>query len=397
MGYDGHHESVWDDLMVFPNNLQDIGANSPTSIIVANDGSATTGTAGYFDGTAYGIVPNYAALDTQTMSLSVWTNMDNTSQNEIVDRNGDNGFEFYVNSGQLYFSINGFGSVSTPSNTIVAGQTQHLVVTVAQEGANSRIKLYVNGTMRAENVVNDLLANLAVGVIVGEYNSGGWNMEGTIDYIQMFNVALSPAQVTEMYNSGEGLTTMPTGITKDTDMIMEFANSYANSCVLGDTYDMVGTNISLGDGLIGNTSDSFGVALKAWPAGVRTEVFFDVQLPHTYKQGTDIKPHVHWAVPSGDAGNVVWGLEYLWRNKDEAIGDTEIITNTITPDNHGVQLIDTIGTLSKPNSSISSILVCRLFRRGDDALDTYPHEVYLAQFDFHHEIDAPGSRWEWVK
>ena len=50
------------------------------------------------------------------------------------------------------------------------------------------------------------------------------------------------------------------------------------------------------------------------------EVFFSVQLPHNWKEGSAIYPHVHWSPQTtGKSGSVVWGLEYSWVNYDASI------------------------------------------------------------------------------
>ncbi len=63
------------------------------------------------------------------------------------------------------------------------------------------------------------------------------------------------------------------------------------------------------------------------------EVFFSVQLPHNWKEGSAIYPHVHWSPQTtGHNGSVVWGLEYSWVNYDAAspltFPNTTIITAT---------------------------------------------------------------------
>ncbi len=42
---------------------------------------------------------------------------------------------------------------------------------------------------------------------------------------------------------------------------------------------------------------------------------FTVQLPHNWKEGTTIFPHLHW-MPKATAssGNVEWNFDYTWAN-----------------------------------------------------------------------------------
>jgi hypothetical protein len=128
------------------------------------------------------------------------------------------------------------------------------------------------------------------------------------------------------------------------------------------------------------------------------QVFFTVQLPHTYKQGTDIYPHVHWSPVNTNAGNVVWQLEYTWVNIDGTFPASATITVTdaasTTAWSHQVAPFAAITGTGK---EISSMLVCRLFRDPTDGNDDYASDAAFLEIDFHHEVNTMGSRQEFVK
>lgn len=42
------------------------------------------------------------------------------------------------------------------------------------------------------------------------------------------------------------------------------------------------------------------------------------QIPHSWKLGTELHPHIHWHPTSADTGNVLWRMEYKWTNPNEA-------------------------------------------------------------------------------
>ncbi|PIV49317.1 MAG: hypothetical protein COS19_09250, partial [Flavobacteriaceae bacterium CG02_land_8_20_14_3_00_34_13] len=59
------------------------------------------------------------------------------------------------------------------------------------------------------------------------------------------------------------------------------------------------------------------------------ELFFNVQMPHAWKEGTDIFPHVHWVPKTTITGKAVtWGLEYTWVNVGESFPATTTITGS---------------------------------------------------------------------
>lgn len=155
-----------------------------------------------------------------------------------------------------------------------------------------------------------------------------------------------------------------------------------------------------------NGSGSQGVFLWMFDFSIEQEVYFTVQLPHSYKVGSNIYPHVHWTTPTGTptGTDVVWGLEY----SVIAIGgtfsaNTTIITaNTVipsigTPVGTYQHLITEFAAINGTGFGVSTILVCRLFRKTADASDTFINPVGLLGFDIHFEKDTDGSRSEWTK
>ena len=163
-----------------------------------------------------------------------------------------------------------------------------------------------------------------------------------------------------------------------------------------------------------NGSGSVGVYANSFAdqavVGNEEQLWFSAQLPHGYKQGTDIKAHLHWSpAVSGSANQFVkWGLEYTWQSINGTFGTTTIITSdassastattsgdsTLTADKH---YITALGTISGTGMGLSSILLCRLFRNSSHADDDLAQAAFLFEIDFHYEIDASGSREEYVK
>lgn len=138
--------------------------------------------------------------------------------------------------------------------------------------------------------------------------------------------------------------------------------------------------------------------------GAQKEVFYTVQMPHTWK-GTTIYPHVHWLPSASQAAAAVkWGLEYTWANARSVFGNTSIIyaiTNTegaadLVQNHHYVSAFSGI-TPSASQSGISSVLICRLFRFSSDGTDTFTGTAGLLYSDIHFEIDSFGSRTEYIK
>lgn len=151
--------------------------------------------------------------------------------------------------------------------------------------------------------------------------------------------------------------------------------------------------------------------------GLFQNAYFNVQLPHSYEEGTPIEPHVHVRlIPGGDAAagqKLLLEFEYVWVNVGEdAPSDTVII-----PVNHRVSEEDLVGgntlisfgSIEKADARISSMLSCRFSRitieegwedywtpRGLEN-DDFAGMMVLLEFDFHIRKDTSGSRELYTK
>lgn len=142
--------------------------------------------------------------------------------------------------------------------------------------------------------------------------------------------------------------------------------------------------------------DVFGangaIYLYAFDDASTEEVFFTIQMPHAWLEGTNIRPHVHWLPAGTSTGNVRWALEYSWAN----VGDvfTNPTTIYVQDAGSGTALTHQLASWAEidgTDKSFSSMLVCRLYREGGDALDTFTGDAYLIEFDIHYLVDALGS------
>lgn len=141
-----------------------------------------------------------------------------------------------------------------------------------------------------------------------------------------------------------------------------------------------------------------GVYGLAFATNTDQEVFFTVQIPHSWKLGSDLDPHVHWSPSSVDTGDVTWALEYTIADITGTFGNTVTITTTDAGDGtinkHQVTGFADIDMSSYTDAGdVSIILMCRLYRDVDNG-DDYADDAFLLEFDLHYEIDTMGSNEE---
>jgi len=129
-----------------------------------------------------------------------------------------------------------------------------------------------------------------------------------------------------------------------------------------------------------------------------------VQMPHAWKTGTAIYPHVHWAPTTTGLGNVIWQLDYYWLGFGEAAsGAPTTIAASATPAQGAPMgtawkhMINSFSGITPTTQGISSILMFRLFRDPANGGDTYGDDAALMAFDVHYQIDSFGSFEEYVK
>ena len=130
-----------------------------------------------------------------------------------------------------------------------------------------------------------------------------------------------------------------------------------------------------------------------------TEVLYVIaQLPHSWKEATTLKPHVHWEKTTNAAGNVKWQLRYEWSAYMEArtslttINETSPVADTDIAD---TMMITALPDITASGKEISDMLVMRIERIGGQ--DSSGADARLLEFDIHYEVDSFGSSAEYSK
>jgi hypothetical protein len=136
------------------------------------------------------------------------------------------------------------------------------------------------------------------------------------------------------------------------------------------------------------------------PASAEQAVIFICQIPHGYKEGTDIQPHVHWIGEDTTAGDVVWKLTYSWANvHDPMPAEAAIyVTAPNVTAQADVQQASDFPIISGVGKEISSILICTLSRNSTNAADTFNgKDAFLLEIDLHFLRDTCGSAVKYSK
>jgi len=143
-------------------------------------------------------------------------------------------------------------------------------------------------------------------------------------------------------------------------------------------------------------SGSQGVYASVFSDG--DEAIVTVQLPHGYKEGSDIRPHIHFMCTSDVDPSDNFGIEfeYTWTNigsdfpANSTLETNDIPTGVDTDNMHQLANI-TAAAIDGTGKGISSVLLCRIKRVAASG-DNYAGGVAIMDFDIHYEVDTIGSR-----
>ena len=121
-------------------------------------------------------------------------------------------------------------------------------------------------------------------------------------------------------------------------------------------------------------------------------MYFIIQMPHSWKEGSTIYPHVHYKYEDA-VGACSFRMKYKWFN----IGSTTAVgwkwahmNITSSADDKDHTLVSTYSGINGSGKTISSILICKVYLYGISGTGTC--KAY--QFDIHYEKDALGSNTE---
>ena len=123
-----------------------------------------------------------------------------------------------------------------------------------------------------------------------------------------------------------------------------------------------------------------------------------IELPHSYKEGSDIEVHIHYLRTTTTAsGNVKWFADYSICPLMGALVASQTISVVKTVAAQNVCDVATIGTISGVGRKISDVISFRIYRNPSDAADTFAADVLMTSFGIHYERDTLGSRQMYVK
>lgn len=121
--------------------------------------------------------------------------------------------------------------------------------------------------------------------------------------------------------------------------------------------------------------------------------FHDLQIPHRYREGTDIQPHIHFSFATSGSVDITWTMTYVdWLAATGASMNGPTST-TASYSNGSVTANDVVAVdfgsvITGVGRTISSLMHATLSLAVNAGTVS---EFFLAGFDGHFQVDALGS------
>lgn len=120
-----------------------------------------------------------------------------------------------------------------------------------------------------------------------------------------------------------------------------------------------------------------------------------MQMPHAWKEGSTIRPHLHWSKTTDAAGNVIWEE----RHRVLPLGSPPPAWSAWAPANARSaepgstqnQTMDFFPEIEMTGHPISTMISFQIRRNPAAAGDDYAALAALWEFDVHYQKDAIGS------
>jgi hypothetical protein len=117
-------------------------------------------------------------------------------------------------------------------------------------------------------------------------------------------------------------------------------------------------------------------------------MYFNAQLPHRYKVGTPLKPHLHWVPDTTETYTGTWTLEYVWFNPVQKTPMSSKVTVTGAIAGAKTAWVPEYTNLAVMNQTFD--ISCCFWMKLSLALSAGTG-AFLCEFDCHEEEQAGGS------
>jgi hypothetical protein len=124
-----------------------------------------------------------------------------------------------------------------------------------------------------------------------------------------------------------------------------------------------------------------------------------LQIPHDWKEGSELRPHIHWSPTSTHTGSVLWQFDYQIASVGGTFPGSYSTLSVLDPADGTTNKhqIAELGSIDMTGHKVSCMLMWKISRIANDDTDTYTGDARLLEFDVHYIKDSFGSMQEYIK
>lgn len=134
--------------------------------------------------------------------------------------------------------------------------------------------------------------------------------------------------------------------------------------------------------------------IYTWAFAIGEAVYGAIEIPHDYKEGSDIYFHVHWqgiAAPADGTDNVKWQCEYTVARATATLDAATTIAKESAITTQYVSVMSQFAAITGTNFKIGDQFLFKLSRIAASA-DDYAGDALIQTVGLHYECDTSGSR-----
>jgi hypothetical protein len=198
---------------------------------------------------------------------------------------------------------------------------------------------------------------------------------------------------------------LKTNLSSPTDLTLDCGSQKTLALAQPVWDDIVVTTNSVRFGGAAPVSEQLykGGLVASFASGADNYLYFTLELPHSYKEGTDLLIHFHYVLPVAGSGvgveNIKFDLSFCPAYNNGVFG-TPDTTGTVTVDVQNVAADDmqlsALHTITGTNLKISDTILCNI-KRDTGVANPYGQDIYMIEVDAHYQVDTIGSRQQFIK
>lgn len=158
-----------------------------------------------FDGTGDYFEVGDTPFDiTNKLSISIWIKPDNFDHNQMPISKSYLAYEILIKATSVHFYLSGNELYGTFSLSTAAWN--HIVVTYDENGGDDNKIIYIDGSKLISETQAGAIATNAYDLTFGKRpTQANYDYDGFIDEVGVWDRILSPAEVSDLYNGGDGI------------------------------------------------------------------------------------------------------------------------------------------------------------------------------------------------